>query len=351
MAETRRIVLLGKSGSGKSSLANTIFGEKLFTVGHISNSETKKCQAETRSVNRRSITLIDTPGLFDTHMSEGNLKTEIVRCITECAPGPHAFLILLQVGKFTKQENDVIRKIREYFSEEAFKYAAVVFTHGDQLEEGMTIVEFVQQNQDLRDLVRKCGSRYHVVDNKYWNSNQPNEYRSNQFQVAELLNTIDNIVMENNGGCYTNEMLQTVYSLIIKYGKIYVSNFLKKSAGITTGVLLGAFLGVPAMIHIVVSTLKTMSTEETAGAVKTAVEAAGGAGAVKTAVEAAGGAGAVKTALGVAAAAAAAGALKGGFRGYDEAEKADSVLEAVQNTAKSVWDEYENFIQNNKKQQ
>ncbi|XP_042256765.1 GTPase IMAP family member 9-like [Thunnus maccoyii] len=146
-----RIVMIGKTGVGKSSLANTIFGEDVFTINHISNAETKECQAQTRSVNGRSITLVDTPGFFDTNMSEENPRTEIVKCITERAPGPHVFRIVLGekrsgVEKFTKQENDVIRKICEYFPEEAFKYAAVVFTHGDQLPEGMTIEEFVSHN-------------------------------------------------------------------------------------------------------------------------------------------------------------------------------------------------------------
>ncbi|XP_049895749.1 GTPase IMAP family member 9-like, partial [Epinephelus moara] len=129
----RRIVILGKPGVGKSSLANTIFGEKLFKASHSLNSETRECQAETRSVNGRNITLIDTPAFFDTDKSEEELKPEIVRCITECAPGPHAFLIVLKVEKFIEQEQDVINKICQYFSEEVFKYASIVFTHGDQL--------------------------------------------------------------------------------------------------------------------------------------------------------------------------------------------------------------------------
>uniref|UniRef100_A0A671UPI7 AIG1-type G domain-containing protein n=1 Tax=Sparus aurata TaxID=8175 RepID=A0A671UPI7_SPAAU len=200
--------------AGKSSLVNTIFGEDAFKIYHTLKSRTRKCEAETRSVSGRSITLIDTPGFSDTDRSEEELKPEIVRCITECAPGPHAFLIVLKVERFTEQEQEVINKIQEYFSEEAFKYATVVFTHGDQLPEGETIEKFVQQNKRVSDLVKKCGGRCHFVDNKYWKEKPKNEYRSNQFQVEELLKTIDKMVTENNGGCYTNEMLQKVEQMI-----------------------------------------------------------------------------------------------------------------------------------------
>ncbi|XP_047437192.1 GTPase IMAP family member 9-like [Mugil cephalus] len=207
---TRRVVLLGKTGNGKSSLANIIFGEARFKINHFNDLKACVSEGETKSVKGRSITLIDTPGLFDQGKSDKDMRPEMIRCITECAPGPHAFLIVLKVEKFTEQEKAFVTRICEHFSEDALKCAVMVFTHGDQLNEGVKIDEYVQQSEGLNDLVKKCGGRCHVFDSKYWNNNEQDEYRSNQFQVDSLLNSIEQIVMDNNGGYYTNEMLQKV---------------------------------------------------------------------------------------------------------------------------------------------
>lgn len=181
----------------------------MFKVKNFNDLNTFVSDAKTKCVKGRSITLIDTPGLFDQGRSKGEVKPELMRCFIECAPGPHIFLIVLRMERYSEQEQAITNEILHYFSEDILKYAVVVFTHGDQLQEGMEIGEYVSQSEALRGLVEKCGSRCHVFDCKYWkNREQESNYRSNQFQVGELLVTIDKLLMENTGGFYTNVLLE-----------------------------------------------------------------------------------------------------------------------------------------------
>ncbi|XP_070711101.1 GTPase IMAP family member 7-like [Pempheris klunzingeri] len=306
-----------------------MFGEDVFEINHTPNSQRGLSLAKTKSVNGRSITVVNTPGFFDTDRSEEELKPEIVSCITECAPGPHAFLIVLKVEKFTEQEQAVITKICQYFSEEALKYAVVVFTHGDQLREGMKIGEFVDRSKLLRDLVNRCGGRCHVIDNRHWKNKKGDDYRCNQFQVAELLNTLDKAVEANGGSYYTNEMLQEVKTGIEreeerirqssagklsqeeirnKAKKTIFDRFLTRAAGILMGTLLGALFGVGAMVASTLPRVKNLSDFKALASAATQV--------------------ALK------------GSVKGGKIGFDVAEGAEGPVEAIKKTAEAVWNQF-----------
>uniref|UniRef100_A0A8C9ZMG3 AIG1-type G domain-containing protein n=1 Tax=Sander lucioperca TaxID=283035 RepID=A0A8C9ZMG3_SANLU len=185
---TVRMVLVGKTGSGKSSSGNTVLGRDAFGAGVSYFSVTRQCCKQTDEV-------LDRP--------DETVEREISKCINMSAPGPHAILLVIKLGFFTKEERDAVCKVEEMFGEEAWKYTIILFTHGDKVTSDFKMED--EAGPELQTILKKVENRYHIFNNLKIND---------RGQVLGLLQKVDKMVEANGGQFYSNYTYKEVVEML-----------------------------------------------------------------------------------------------------------------------------------------
>eukprot|EP00933_Yihiella_yeosuensis_P065780 TRINITY_DN69754_c0_g1_i1.p1 TRINITY_DN69754_c0_g1~~TRINITY_DN69754_c0_g1_i1.p1 ORF type:complete len:356 (+),score=81.18 TRINITY_DN69754_c0_g1_i1:123-1070(+) len=122
-------IMVGMTGHGKSTSANSLSGTDHFKASDRAKSETSKVSSLLFRAQGQEFRVLDMPGFMDTNMSKDEIQKQLAICGHEAQGFVSAIVIVLKDGRATGEVQQVISYVKQQFGEEALqKFGILLFT-------------------------------------------------------------------------------------------------------------------------------------------------------------------------------------------------------------------------------
>ena len=153
-----KILVLGRTGSGKSTLINNILGRKIAKVGHRPFPETKTVSVYQEEIHGVSVTVCDTPGLRDASGKE----EEYMRKIKASCDDPDLVIFCHSIDnpRWQTDDEEAFKTVTKHLGNKIWKHSVLVLTFADKFVANFPKNEIVnifkERISDLEQLFKKA---------------------------------------------------------------------------------------------------------------------------------------------------------------------------------------------------
>lgn len=149
------------------------------------------------------VVVVSSPAWFRSACNPEERRKHISSFITLSSPGPHAFLLCVPLNQPADGEAKALDALKKLFGPSAVSSNTIIlFTHTEELDEDEQLEGYLTTwRKDLRQLVERCGDRYHTLEIR---NGGPEEAKA----VEELLEKVDEAVRESGGQHFSCPLYQ-----------------------------------------------------------------------------------------------------------------------------------------------
>eukprot|EP01083_Nonionella_stella_P196693 723494_1 len=239
----QQFVLIGKTGDGKSTFGNRLWGDQsqygdrgpFGTIHGTVNSVTSSIKrSNTVTLQNNKISIIDTPGIFDTNGHDNFHLNEIIAHLRG-SNGINAFVMCCKTGRLDLKYREMLKDLQSMLTPRFWSNVVMVFTFcQDQdvrdwntlkLEYWQTITRELNLKNNVFELYQIIGVNNNdrrsyslCIDKLLHVVNDPNKFNQQRFKNKQLTSPID--TLKGNTVCIQNEMKTQISKIKAEQDKI-----------------------------------------------------------------------------------------------------------------------------------
>lgn len=168
MTGKKIIVLIGRSGQGKSALANVLSGqENNFKESEKSKSETKEIQTVEFEYDNQAYQIVDSIGIGDTSLAQSQVLHEIAKGYKIIENGVHQVLFV-NGERFTPEEIETYNMLKKtFFNTNVDKYTTIIrtkfpsFEEDEECEQDIKLL-LAENNPAITNMINSCNGIIHI---------------------------------------------------------------------------------------------------------------------------------------------------------------------------------------------